>query len=89
MRYLPLSTFLKYGSKLIVKGRNILKSATNKSCLCNCKNASSFLSSLSNSSNGAASRKHANFTRTLKFNQIKTFTKTFHLFNILFINRLQ
>lgn len=89
---LPLSTFLKYGSKLMVKGRNMRRSDTNKSCLvvirskkrkenyfnvhrekleaflylCNCKKASNFLSSRSNSSNGSESRKFAKFMRTLK-----------------------
>lgn len=63
---LPLTTFRRYGSRLIVNGRKILKSETCRSPLCNCKNASNFRSSLSRSSKGAASLKQGSFGRTLK-----------------------
>lgn len=62
----PLSTLRRYGSKLMVNGRKIRRSATSKSCLCKCKNASSLRSSRSRSSNGAASRRHVSLMRALQ-----------------------
>lgn len=62
----------------MVNGKKIRRSATCKSCLCSCRNASSFRSSRSNSSNGAASRKHGNFTRTLNVSKISNDSKSYH-----------
>lgn len=55
----------------MVNGRNIRKSATKRSDLCNCKKASNFRSSRSNSKSVAASRKQANLGRTLNDRQNK------------------
>lgn len=69
-----------------MNGKNIRKSATSKSCLCNCKNASNFRSSRSNSSRGAASRKCDIFGRTLQKNEKR---KRKNIKFILNINRLK
>ena len=55
----------------MVNGRNMRKSATKRSDLCNCKKASNFRSSRSNSKRGAASRKQANLGRTLRREKYK------------------